>query len=182
MDTERWSRCRFSPCYVQSEFSLNSCCFLDQKQDCVILVHELSQTKNCDHNRGIPQELVFYHLDKILCWWNQENGMQKQFMFIRKEILQATSETIWLHWKIFWHKCYDYLVAKLYLSTLLSLVDIGAVFCAEISGSWIMKLFLKIWRLACAFHLTCLPITELLLALAGDCFNTIFGCRLIIVI
>jgi hypothetical protein len=29
----------------------------------------------------------------------------------------------------------DYLVAKLYLSTLLSLVDIGAVFCAEISGS-----------------------------------------------
>lgn len=59
MDTERQSRGRFSPCYVQSKFSLNSYCFLDQKQDCVILVHELSQTKNCDHNRGIPQESLF---------------------------------------------------------------------------------------------------------------------------
>ncbi len=44
---------------MYSQFSLNSCCFLDQKQDCMILVHELSQTKNCDHNRGIPQESLF---------------------------------------------------------------------------------------------------------------------------
>ncbi len=48
-----------------SQFSLNNCCFLDQKQNCMILVHELFQTKNCDHNRRIQENLFSITLIKF---------------------------------------------------------------------------------------------------------------------